>query len=49
MAKKKGKTSKRSKKRPGIKDLSAKTISSVKGGATSKDSVAGQLNTTVKF
>lgn len=49
MARKKSKTSKPSKKRSSVKDLSPKTVSSVKGGATSKDSVAGQLNTTVKF
>jgi hypothetical protein len=49
MATRKPKISKRSKKRSSVKDLSAKSASGVKGGATLKDSVAGQLNTTVKF
>ena len=37
MAAKKSKTSKRSKKRSSVKDLSAKRAGSVKGGVTSTD------------
>ena len=44
MATKKAKAGKRSKKRAAVKDLSAKSASSVKGGAA-----AGDLSATVKF
>lgn len=48
MATKKSKASKRSKKRAAVKDLTAKSATSVKGGVTG-DAVAGQLDTKVKF